>query len=132
MAIGNLGGMVDKGYWQADKQPSLPFSYSDYKVLFRMGFLYQGFKFLAEYITKDKKEFIWFVKPYNGEFEDKLLVFSDIVKTSPYWNREPYNNGIKNKNIKNLLMTFTESNIFYSDDLTGTDFKQVIDFSIRR
>ena len=28
--------------------------------------------------------------------------------------------------------TFREENIFYSSDMCGTDFKQVIDFSIRR
>ena len=35
--------------------------------------------------------------------------------------------------ISDLIMnTFNESNIFYSTDLCGTDFKQCIDFSIRR
>ena len=35
--------------------------------------------------------------------------------------------------IRDLIMkSFNESNIFYSTDLCGTDFKQCIDFSIRR
>ena len=32
MTIGASGGMVDKGYWQADIQPQLPLSYNKYKV----------------------------------------------------------------------------------------------------
>lgn len=134
MAIGNLGGMVDKGYWQADIQPNLPESYSNYKVLYRIGFLYQGFKFLGEYITSNNKEFIWFIKPYNKDFDNKLLVFSDIIKTNPYWNINPYDNNINklNSNIKILMDTFRESNIFYSDNLTGSDFKQVINFVIKK
>jgi hypothetical protein len=31
-----------------------------------------------------------------------------------------------------LYNTFRENNIFYSDDLCGTDFKQVIDFEIKK
>lgn len=132
MSVGALGGMVDKGEWQADKQPKLPESYSNYKVVYRIGFLYQGFKFLAEYLTSNKKEFVWFVKSYYKEFNDDLLVFSDEVRVSPYWNLNPYDNMIPNKKIKMLMDTFRESNIFYSDNLTGTDFKKVINFLIKK
>ena len=61
-----------------------------------------------------------------------MLVFSDMVKTSKLWQRDIYNVSIKNDKLKELLDTFRETNIFYSSDLCGTDFKQVIDFNIRR
>ena len=48
------------------------------------------------------------------------------------WQRDIYNISLPNKKLKELLMTFRDGNIFYSDDLCGTDFKQVIDFEIRR
>lgn len=132
MAIGNAKNMIDKGAWQTSPQPKLPESYKNYKVCFQIGFLYQGFKFLGEYIRNSKWEYIWFIKPYNKEFKDKLIVFSDEIKTSPYWQRDIYNPSFENDTIKKVLQTFKENAIFYSDDLTGTDFKQVIDFTIRR
>ena len=61
-----------------------------------------------------------------------LIVFSDVVKTSPYWFRNIYTCDIQNKNVSNILKTFAESNIFYASDLAGTDFKQVIDFEIKK
>jgi len=74
---------------------------------------------------------VWFVKPFNKEF-DNLLVFSDIIKTDRKWQRNIYDLTFKNEGIQKVLNNFRESNIFYSDDLTGTDFKNAIDFQIRR
>lgn len=74
---------------------------------------------------------MWFVKPFNKEF-DNLLVFSDIIKTDRKWQRNIYDLTFKNEGIQKVLNNFRESNIFYSDDLTGTDFKNAIDFQIRR
>lgn len=129
-AIGQAKSMIDSGDWQTEAQPKLPKSYAEYKVLFRVGFYYQGFKFLGEYLKADKNP-IWFVKPFSKEF-DNLLVFSDIIKTDRKWQRNIYDLTFKNEGVQKVLNNFRESNIFYSDDLTGTDFKNAIDFQIRR
>ena len=101
-------------------------------MLYRIGFEYQGFRFLGEYLKdKESNEFIWFVYPKYSDFKDKTLVFSDTVKQSIYYQRSIYDISIKNENLQRVLNTFRESNIFYSDDLCGTDFKQAIDFKIR-
>lgn len=131
--IGKHKEMLNTGAWQTDPQPHLPKSYSEYKVLFRIGFLYKSFKFIGEYLLdKESKDVVWFIYPYNRDFNNKTLIFSDIIKTSKYWQRDIYNPSIKNKSIINLLQTFKECNIFYASDLCGTDFKQVIDFGIRK
>lgn len=59
-------------------------------------------------------------------------MFSDIISTSKYYQRNIYDITIKNDRIQKILNNFRESNVFYSDDLTGTDFKNAIDFSVRR
>ena len=69
---------------------------------------------------------------YDKEFKDNILVFTDIVKLNKKYQRNIYDITINNDRIKNILSTFREGNIFYSTDLCGTDFKQAIDFSIRR
>lgn len=133
--IGKHKNMLNKGEWQSDPQPHLPKSRKCYKLLYRIGFMYQSFKFIGEYLKDtESKERVWFIYPYdiNKDFKDKMLVFSDVVKQSPYWQRNIYDLSIKNDKLKNLCKTFKENNIFYASDLIGTDFKQVIDFEIRR
>lgn len=136
MAIGSAKSMIDKGNWQSKPQPHLPKSKNDYNILFRIGFLYQGFKFLGE-LLQDKEDYtnnVWFIFPYeNGEFKNDLLIFTDEVSTSPYYQKDIYKLTFKNDRIEKLLYnTFRESMIVYSDDLTGTDFKSAIDFLIRK
>lgn len=81
---------------------------------------------------EEKTSPIWFVKPYFNRFSEKIIVFSDLVKVSPFWQRDIYNISIKNDKLKKLFMSFKENKIFYASDMCGTDFKQVIDFQIRR
>lgn len=131
--IGKHSSMLNTGSFQTEPQPLLPKSYNDYDCLFRIIFQYQSFKFCSEYI-KDKKnrETCWFIYPYDKVINNKTIVFSDKIKTSKYWQRDIYNPLIENNNLKELFQTFKESNIFYASDSCGTDFKQVIDFSIRK
>ncbi len=132
-AVGKHKDMLNKGSWQTDPQPHLPKSYNEYKVLFRMIFLYQSFKFCGEYLMdKETNETCWFVYPYKGEIDNKTIVISDIVKVSKYWQRDIYHTDFRNPNINNILQTFRESKLFFANDLCGTDFKQVIDFAIKK
>lgn len=131
--IGKHKDMLNKGDWQSDPQPKLPKSYNEYKYLYRIAFQYQSFKFIGEYLMdKESKDTIWFIYPFKGEIKDDIIVFSDVVKVSKYWQRDIYNPTFKNDKIKNILSTFQENKIFYSNDLCGTDFKQVIDFTIKK
>lgn len=133
MAIGNSATMIEKGAWQTFPQPHLPKSLKEYKKIFTFGFQYKNFKFLCEYL-KDKitHETCFFIYPFNKDFFKKTIVFSDVVKVSQFWQRNIYDVTFKDKNIKKFFMEFKENKIFYSDDLCGTDFKQVIDFDIKK
>ena len=130
-AIGKHKDMINKGSWQTDPQPKLPKSYKEYDMLYRFGFMYKGFKFLCEYLF-DGKDVVWFIYPFKGEFKQDMVVFSDIIKPSQYWQRDIYGTDFKNEKLNQLFRSFRESNIFYSSDMCGTDFKQAIDFTIKK
>ena len=132
-AIGKHKDMINKGDWQSDPQPHLPKSKKCYKILYRMIFQFQSFKFMAEYLVdKETYDNVWFIYPYDKKISDKILVISDEIKPSPYWQRNIYDLSLKNERVKNLCKTFRENKIFYATDLCGTDFKQVIDFDIKK
>lgn len=131
--IGSHASMLNKGHWQSDPQPLLPKSYKCYKKLYQIMFLYKSFKFACNYMMdKETKDLIWFIYPYTKEIKDGIIVFSDRIKQSPYYQRDIYNPSIKNKKLRDLLLTFRENRIFYANNLCGTEFKQAIDFEIRK
>ena len=126
--------MINTGDWQSEPQPKLPKSKKEYIVKFRVLFIYKSFQFVGE-LLQDKESMIksWFIFPRKDDkIIKKIMVFSDIVKTDPYWQSDIYHMKCKNQRILQYADLFTEDNIFYSDDLTGTDFKNVINFSIRK
>ena len=125
--------MIDKGIWQCDEQPKLKKSYKEYKKIFTIGFFFKGFKYLGELIKDNETgEKIWFIKPYVKDFKEKTVIISDVISQSPYWKCDIYNTNFKNQKLNEILKTFREDSIFYSDDLTGTEFKKAINFIIRR
>ena len=129
--IGKHADMLNDGSWQTDPQPHLPKSYNEYEVRYRIMFSFKDFKFVGEYLTDGKSQ-PWFIYPYDGEIKDDIIVISDEIRPSKYYQRDIYNVTIDNPVLHKLLNTFRESNIFYSSDLCGTDFKQAIDFNIKR
>lgn len=134
LAIGSSASMVDNGSWQTTPQPKLPKSKNEYDIEYRIGFQYMGFKFLGELLIDkhSRNDILWFIFPYTREFSKDLIVFSDVISTSLLWQKDIYNISINNKRLQNILSTFKENCIFYSDDLCGTDFKNAIDFMIRK
>lgn len=132
--FGRHADMLNTGSWQTDPQPHLTKSRNSYKMLYKIYFAYQSFKFACEYLLdNDTKSTCWFIYPYTkGEIPKNHIVISDVIKESHYYQRDIYNVNIKNKKIVDLLKNFRECNIFYASDLCGTDFKQVIDFQIRK
>ena len=131
--IGWNKDMMNDGSWQSSPQPHLPKSKKEYNIMYRIGFMYQSFKFIGEFLQdKETKDVCWFIYPHEKDLDEKLVKFTDVIKPSIYYQRNIYDITIKNDNLQKLLNTFREDKIFYSTDLCGTDFKQVIDFSIRR
>ena len=134
--IGWNKDMLNSGSWQSSPQPHLPKSYKMYNVIYRFIFQYQNFRFISELLQdkEEKSKICWFIYPMSDKekIKENQLVISDKIDINPYWQRNIYDITINNDNLKKILATFREDKIFYCNDLVGTDFKQVIDFSIRR
>ena len=132
--FGKAADMINKGEWQSDPQPHLPKSIKEYEKHLNIAFRFKDFTFIASYITdKDTRDDMWFIFPFNGKLDDKTIVISDQIKTSRFWQRNIYDTDFKNEKLNHILYnTFRESKIFYASDQCGTDFKQVIDFAIKK
>lgn len=132
-SIGKHRDMLNKGSWQSDPQPHLPKSLKEYKKVYTIGFEFKEFRFLGNLlIDKETKEACWFIFPTKKEFKKNEIIISDQVKQDKRYQRNIYDLTIKSDRLSKILSTFRENNIFYCTDLVGTDFKQCIDFSIRR
>ena len=131
-AIGNGANMMNSGAWQTSPQPHLPKSQKEYRKVCEVVFYYKNMMFTG-FLLCDNSNYDWFIAPRKKAIDKKILVFSDVIKPDIRWQRDIYNMNIPNKNLARFFReTFRENMIFFSDDVCGTDFKQVIDFIIKR
>lgn len=132
-ALGTVDGMISGGNWMSEPQPHLKDSIRNYKVILRVVFTYNDFRFLASLLVNDFGFLVWFICPKYSEIKKNTIVIG-LVAESYLYNKNIYNLDYRiRKDIRELIFnTFVESNIFYSTDLCGTDFKQCIDFTIRK
>lgn len=131
--IGKHAQMLNTGDWQSEPQPHLPKSKKEYEILYRFIFQYKGFRFISEYLADKSSDYcVWFIYPKKTDIKPNTLVFSDDVQSSIWWQRDIYQPSGLSNTITRILNTFRENRIFYSTDLCGTDFKQVIDFTIKK
>ena len=131
--IGSHAAMLNSGSWQSDPQPHLDKSINCYNVIIRCVFEYKGFRFLGSYMMdQETGEKVWFICDKHNDIKKGTFVFSDLVDQDSKTFRDPYTVKTKNKKMEMIFNDFRENKIFFSTDLTGTDFKQAIDFTIRR
>ena len=131
--IGSHAEMLNTGTWQSDPQPHLPKSLKCYDTIFTCVMMYKQFTFLCRYISdKETSEKVWFICEKKTEIKNDTWVFSDKISQNKKWFRDIYNAKSHNEKLLKIFSDFRESNIFYSTDLLGTDFKQAIDFIIKR
>lgn len=133
-AFGEHADMLNTGSWQTDKQPTLSDSFKNYSNIIQIGFDYMGFKYLGRLLIDSKDNLFWFICPHTKDkFKDNTIIFSDKINTNLMYQKNIYDITIPNVKLRKMLSdTFHESMIFFSDDLTGTEFKNAIDFVIRK
>ena len=133
--FGKHASMLNNGEWQSDPQPKLDKPIRSYRRQFRCIFVYKSFQFIGEVLKDpDSGSSHWYIYPRTKIRKDpyRIIVFSDIVKADKHWNSDIYHAKTKSERLHKFFDLFTSDNIFFSDDLTGTEFKEVINFEIKK
>lgn len=123
MFFGKSAEQIVTGAWKSEAHPHLPKEYSNYKKLYEVRYLYKDFDFILE-LLRDKKEkyILLFIHP-NTKHRDIDRTVSNIYNPSPLVT----SNLTKLTNGDILIKELFESDkAVYSDNLTGSDFIQII------
>lgn len=124
MFFGQNSKMITSGAWQSESQPHLQKSIKFYRIDYEIVVQFQNYKFLCQLLS-DKKtnDLLWYVMPKTTEIKKDTRVISDCVNQSVLYTSKiiPIADGeiLPFKILK-------DGNIFFSDNLTGTDFKNVL------
>ena len=122
MFFGNSAKNIVSGVWESNEMPRLPKSYKCYEKLYEILVEYRDFKFMLELLFEPKDGgFICFVYPQTKhKYVERVL--SDRASDKP---NTTYGLNMDNK-VERLINTcFKQAKVFYSDNLTGSDFNNV-------
>lgn len=123
MFFGAASKQIISGEWEVDDVPKLLKPYEYYELLYELKAVFSDFRFILQLLI-DPANGGAFVYIYPDTKDRKILrVVTDVFSTDPF-----VSNGLQRRVKAECLIAscFSSGKVCYSDNLTGTDFKQVL------
>lgn len=124
MAFGDAASQIVKNEYRTQSVPRITVEYLDNccDKCYTVYMIYQNLKFVM-ILCRDQVGFFWYVRPADGNLQIEQLggkrCITDIVDADPYHTRLE---AVSQKEQKALAI-LKQGRVFFSDDMTGTDFK---------
>lgn len=124
MFFGQTSKQIISGEWDTIDVPKLPKAQFEYEKIYEVLVEYQKFKFVIELLVEPKEGgLICFVYPFTGN----RTIYRKLTET---FSDNPFiNNKLDTKKRPEYLISecFRLNKVCYSDNLTGSDFKHVVE-----
>lgn len=127
MFFGNAAKNITKGMYETKVLPHLPKSYYKYKVLYTFVLQYNEFKFLCELLqdASEPNNITWYVQPKTTELKKRTRWISNTFSLDPYHSTSLRDVTPNERQVIDMLLN---DHICYSDNLTGTEFLNVLKY----
>ena len=123
MFFGQASKQIISGEWDTEDLPHLPGDQQDYECVYKVCVKYQSFNFMMNLLIDEDGSKIVFVYPHTGKTKVDRII-QDEFSTDPMINNrlDP-----RHKPEAHMMDCFRFNKVCYSDNLTGTDFRHVIE-----
>ena len=123
MFFGNANKAINKGEWETDEQPHIKGHRDDYKSIYTLVMKYDKSTFLCEFLQSNinPELFTWYVTPKTTPIQDNTRIVANSYNISNlctigFIPLTPAENTI--------FSMLKQGKVCFSDNLTGTEFKQ--------
>lgn len=129
MFFGQAAKQIVTGEWDTTDVPKLPRKQYEYECIYKVLIIYQKFAFMVELLIEPKEGGkICFVYPYKRKFDKVEDIKNKRIITNTFSDL-PYINcklDITKKAEYYIAECFRMDKVCYSDNMTGSDFKNVM------
>lgn len=123
MFFGLSAKQIVTGEWEVDDLPHLPDEQEKYECIYRMLVEYQDFKFALNLLVDPAGSRIVFIYPHTGKTKvDRIITDRFDVNPMISSRLDP-----RRKCEQHISECFRFNKVCYSDNLTGTDFRHVVE-----
>lgn len=124
MFFGRAAKNITQGGYETEAQPRLPDDVRNYKRLHMIVLKHDNIMFLMQLMQHNEtNDITWYVCPKTSKIDKDTRVVTKDFSTSPYYSR--YLRGIT-KSEDSAIMLIKQGKICFSDDLTGTEFNNIL------
>lgn len=125
--FGNNAKSINAGEWETKEYQHLD-NYDAFEPMYTIVVNYKGNMFLCQF-GKYKEDsingYIWYIQPKTSSIQPNTRVICDRVNSSPLYTTTLRGLTANEQYIFNLLKA---GEAVYSDNLTGTEFNQILDY----
>lgn len=127
MFFGSSAKNITQGAYETDEQAHLPKDVKNYKVLYEMVLQHDYLMFYMQLLQDSEKSdnIVWYVQPKTSQIKPGTRVVSTVFSTDPLYTRQLI--GI-NQREQMIIDLIRRDKICFSDDLTGTEFWNVLPY----
>lgn len=123
MFFGNAAKAITGGEWETDEQPHLAGHRDDYNLIYTTVFKYDRTTFLMEFLQSriNPNDFTWYVTPKTTAIQKDTRIVANSYHLS---NLCTIGFVPLTKNEQAIFSMLKQGKVCFSDNLTGTEFKQ--------
>ena len=125
MFFGSVSKQILSGEWDVVECPRLPLPYDDFTECYRLQVNYQMFTFNVKLLCDEKGALYTYVYPAKNLDENGRII-TDKFSDNPL-HTHAFNS--RSRAEMRIIECFKNNKVCYSDNLTGADFKQVLNQS---
>ncbi len=129
MFFGSVARGITNSVWQSGEHPRLYRRYETFNQIYVMVVEQMGFMFLCQFLADiDNKAYFWYVTPKTTPVQKGTRLITDRIIVNNHTTKGLYPLSDNEKKMFDFLIRGV---IFYSDDLTGTDFSSCMQNLLR-
>lgn len=123
MFFGEARKNITTGVWETEQEPQIPEDFGKFKVLYRLLYEHDNFLFLLKIIENKKRERLILCAPTEEKPKDPVRTVSNKVSGDPLVTDKllPLTGGDML-----LLDLFKKGKMVFANNLTGADFKAIV------
>lgn len=127
MFFGNSAKSITKACYDVLECPHLEKPLTQYTIIYQIVVQYNEFLFLCRFLQdKNENKFCWYVEPKTTEIKAGTRVISNLFNADPLWTNKISKALSPSEN--KVFRFFNKGNVCYSDNLTGTEFQNIIQY----
>ena len=125
--FGNNAKAINGGEWETKEYQHLD-NFNDFEPVYTVVVNYKGNMFLCQfgkYKEDSANGYIWYIQPKTSSIQPNTRVICDRVSSNPLYTTTLRGLTANEQFIFNLLKA---GEVVFSDNLTGTEFNQILDY----